>query len=149
MFDTKFNDINWFWYLNQWYSLGRPDSSVGKTVCLCLTTSYILFRRGVGLCWRHTSKKYRVPGEKTYQMKIPAECMSGLTVPAGLRWFDRVFLGQPRTTLPFLHLKTVVQNASLEAELLGWCRFRKIQRLMKTLVITVFPDEHICLFSNW
>ena len=52
-------------------------------------------------------------------MKIPAECMSGLTVPAGLRWFHRVFPGQPRTTLAFLHLKTVVQNASLEAELLG------------------------------
>ena len=45
--------------------------------------------------------------------------MSGLTVSAGLRWFHRVFPGQPRTTLAFLHLKTVVQSASLEAELLG------------------------------
>ena len=45
--------------------------------------------------------------------------MSGLTVPAGLRWFLRAFPGQPRTTLAFLHLKTVVQNASLKAELLG------------------------------
>ena len=52
-------------------------------------------------------------------MKIPAECMSGLTVPVGLRWFHRVFPGQPRTTLAFLHLETVVPNASLEAELLA------------------------------
>ena len=50
--------------------------------------------------------------------------MSGLTVPAGLRWFHRVFPGQPRTTLAFLHLSTVVQNAFLEAELFGW-RIRK------------------------
>ena len=55
--------------------------------------------------------------------------MSGLTVPAGLR-FHRVFPGQPRTTLAFLHLKTVVQNASLEAELLGWRRFRKLNYLV-------------------
>ena len=40
-------------------------------------------------------------------------------VPVGLRWFHRVFHGQPRITLAFLHLKTVMQNASLEAELLG------------------------------
>ena len=52
-------------------------------------------------------------------MKITAECMSGLTVPAGLQWFHRVFSGQPRTTLAFLHLKTVLQNVSLETELLG------------------------------
>ena len=45
--------------------------------------------------------------------------MSGLTVPAGLSWFHRVFPGQPRTTLAFLRRKTVMQNASLEAELLG------------------------------
>ena len=50
-------------------------------------------------------------------MKIPAVCMSGLFVPAGLRWFHRVFPEQPRTTLAFLHIKTVVQNAPLEAEL--------------------------------
>ena len=58
-------------------------------------------------------------------MKIPAECMSGLTVPVGLWWFHRVFPGQPRTILAFLHLKTVVQNASLEAELLGLMRCSK------------------------
>ena len=52
-------------------------------------------------------------------MKIPAECMSDLTVAAGLRWFHRVFPGQQRNTLAFLHLRTIVQNASLEAELLG------------------------------
>ena len=57
--------------------------------------------------------------KKNISMKIPAECMSGLTVPAGLQWFHRVFSGQPRTILAFLHLKIVVQNASLEAELLG------------------------------
>ena len=43
-------------------------------------------------------------------MKIPAECMSGFTIPAGLRWFHGVFPGQPRTTLAFHHLKTVVQK---------------------------------------
>ena len=45
--------------------------------------------------------------------------MNGLTVPVGLRWFHRVFPGQPRTTMAFLHLKTVVQNEFLDAELLG------------------------------
>ena len=58
-------------------------------------------------------------GEKNMSMKIPAECMSDLIVPAGLQWFHREFPGQPSTTLAFLHLKTVVQNAFLEAELLG------------------------------
>ena len=42
-----------------------------------------------------------------------------MTVPAGLWRFHSVFPGQPRTTLAFLHLETVVQNAFLEAELLG------------------------------
>ena len=88
---------------------GRPDSSVGKTVCLCLMTSYIPLPQGFESCWRHASKKYRVV-KKNISMKIPAECMSGLTVPAGLWWFHRVFPGQPRTTLAFLHLKTVVQK---------------------------------------
>ena len=99
------------------FVFGCLDSSVGKTVCLCLKTSYIPLPRGFKSCWQHASKKYC--GGKNVPMKIPAECMSGLTVPARLRWFHRVFPGQPRTTLAYLRLKTVVQNASLEAELLG------------------------------
>ena len=53
------------------------------------------------------AKKY--PVVKKMSMKLPAECMSGLTVHAGMRWFQRVFPGQPRTTLAFLYLKAVVQ----------------------------------------
>ena len=104
---------------------GRPDSSVDKTVCLCLTTSYIPLPQGFESRWQHASKKKIMSSEKNISMKIPAESMRGLTVPVGLRWFHRVLPGQPRTTLTFLHLKTVVQNASLLAELLGWRRFRK------------------------
>ena len=82
--------------------------SVGKTVCLCLTTSYIALPQGFESHWRHASKY--IEWWKNISLKIPKECMSGLTVPAGLRLFHRVFPGQPRTTLAFLHLKTVVQK---------------------------------------
>ena len=41
-------------------------------------------------------------------------------------WYHRVFPGQQRTTLAFLYLKTVVQNASLEAELLGLTSFTRL-----------------------
>ena len=40
--------------------LGRPDSSVGKMVYLCVTTSYIPPPQGFVSRWRHASKKYRV-----------------------------------------------------------------------------------------
>ena len=54
--------------------------------------------------------------------------MSGLT--AELRWFHSVFLGcTARTTLTFLHLKTVNQSASSRAELLDFKLFPHIRVL--------------------
>ena len=71
------------------WTFGRPDSSVGKTVCLCLTTSYIPLPQEFESCWRHASKKkYRVV-KKIYQWKSLRNVWV-VTVPAGLRWFHSI-----------------------------------------------------------
>ena len=59
------------------------NSSVGETVCLYRRDS----NRGGGMLAENIKRW------KNISMKIPAECMSDLTVPAGLRWFHRVFPG--------------------------------------------------------
>ena len=59
------------------HTLGRPDSSVGKSDCLCLTTSYISLPHGFELRWQYASKKYRVVKKKINEN------------PCGMyEWFD-------------------------------------------------------------
>ena len=68
---------------------GHPDSSAGKTVCLCLMTSYIPLPQGLNRAGGMLAKMSS--GEKNISMKIPAEYTSGLTVPAGLQSCKCVF----------------------------------------------------------
>ena len=86
---------------------GRIVQSVKRCVFVWrLATCTYLFRSGSnragGMLAKKLKKKKKKKDikKKKKSMKIPADCMSGLTVPAGLRWSRTVFPRLPG--LPWL-----------------------------------------------
>ena len=85
-------------------------------------------------------------------MKIPAECMSGLTVPAGLWWFHRVVPGQPRTTLAFLHLNQDSRAKCVFRSRIAWFDvdsvslsliISKFRYISKSEILNAYPFENL------